>query len=69
MCFELGTATVEIVSRTGDVAHTLTDIDQERGANAIVDGRRGAGRIEALFLGSVAQKLVNVANWAVVVVP
>ncbi len=64
-----GVATVKIESRTGDVVRTLNDFVRENGADAIVVGRRGAGGLEAAILGSIAQKLVNLAECAVVVVP
>jgi len=34
-----------------------------------VVGKRGAGGLEAVLLGSIAQKLVNLAECAVIVVP
>ncbi len=65
----LGAATVEIESRSGDVARTLADIAKEKGADAIVVGKRGAGGVEAMLLGSAAHKLVSLAHCAVIVVP
>ncbi len=65
----LGAATVEIESRSGDVARTLADIAKEKGADVIVVGKRGAGGVEALLLGSAAHKLVSLAPCPVIVVP
>lgn len=65
----LGVATIKLESRIGDVAQTIIDIAQEKQADAIVVGRRGAGRISGLLLGSVSQKLVSLAPLPVIVVP
>jgi len=58
-----------IESLTGEVAGMLNDFAKEKGADAIVVGKRGAGGLEAVLLGSIAQKLVNLAECAVIVVP
>jgi nucleotide-binding universal stress UspA family protein len=65
----LGVATTLLESRTGEVAQTIIDIAQEKGAEAIVVGRRGAGRVAGLLLGSVSQKLVSLAPLPVIVIP
>jgi nucleotide-binding universal stress UspA family protein len=65
----LGVRATQLESRTGEVAQTLIDIAQEKAADAIVVGRRGAGRIAGLLLGSVSQKLVSLAPLPVIVIP
>ena len=65
----IGVAMIQLESRLGEVAQTIIDIAQEKEADAIVVGRRGAGRIAGLLLGSVSQKLVSLAPLPVIVVP
>lgn len=64
-----GASAVLIESRDGDVSPTIIQIAAERGAAGIVVGKRGAGRVEGLLLGSVSQKLVSLAPLPVTVVP
>ena len=64
-----GAATIELESRTGDVALTVIEIAHEKKADAIVVGKRGAGLITTLLLGSVSQKLASLAPVPVTVVP
>jgi len=64
-----GIKMIQLESRTGDVAQTIIEIAQEKGADAIVVGKRGAGRIAGLLLGSVSQKLVSLAQLPVTTVP
>jgi nucleotide-binding universal stress UspA family protein len=64
-----GIGTIELESREGDVAQSILDIAQEKSVDAIVVGKRGAGRIAGLLLGSVSQKLVSLAPLPVTVVP
>lgn len=66
---EAGVSTVQIESRMGDAAPTILEIARERGADAIVVGKRGAGRVAGLLIGSVSQKLVSLADVPVTVVP
>lgn len=65
----LGVPTVKIESRAGDVAKAILDVARERKADTIVVGKRGAGRVSRLMLGSVSQKLVLLARLPVTVVP
>ena len=55
--------------RTGPVAETIIEIAREEGADAIVVGKRGHGRVAGLLLGSVSQKVVCEAFCPVVVAP
>ncbi|MBI3517151.1 MAG: universal stress protein [Proteobacteria bacterium] len=64
-----GVTMVQLESRAGDVARTIIDIAREKKADAIVIGRRGAGRLAGLLLGSVSQKLISLAPLPVTTVP
>jgi nucleotide-binding universal stress UspA family protein len=65
----IGAADIQLESRDGDPAQAILDLAEDVAAEAIVVGKRGAGRVAGLLLGSVSQKLVSLANRAVVVVP
>ncbi len=65
----LGAPTVRLESRSGEVAPGLVDIAQECHADLIIVGKRGAGQLERLLLGSISQKLVNLSQIPVTVVP
>jgi nucleotide-binding universal stress UspA family protein len=64
-----GAGTIELESRVGEAAPTIIDIAREKGAEAIVVGRRGIGQVAGLLLGSVSQKLVSLAPLPVIVIP
>jgi len=64
-----GAPSIQLESRAGDVAETLIEIAKEKAVEAVVVGKRGAGRLERLLLGSVSRKLVNLAPLPVIVVP
>ena len=64
-----GIAMIQLESRAGDVAQTIIDIAREKEVDAIVVGKRGAGRMGGLLLGNVSQKLVSLAPLPVTVVP
>jgi nucleotide-binding universal stress UspA family protein len=64
-----GVGTVLLESRHGDIARTIIEIAQERKADAIVVGKRGAGRVEGALLGSVSQKLVVLSPLPLTVIP
>ncbi len=64
-----GAGVIHLESRTGDAAQTIIDIAREKGADTIVVGKRGTGRIAGLLIGSLSQKLVSLAPLAVIVVP
>lgn len=59
------TATEEI----GDPANALTAYCEQVGAGLLIVGRRGAGMVERLVLGSVADRLAHHAPCALLVVP
>jgi nucleotide-binding universal stress UspA family protein len=64
-----GATMIQLESRHGDVAQTLIDIAQQKPADIIIVGKRGAGRIAGLLLGSVSQKLVSLSPVPVTIVP
>ena len=64
-----GADQIQLESRAGDVAQSIIDIAKEKAADVIVVGKRGAGLVERLLLGSVSHKLVNLATLPVIVVP
>jgi nucleotide-binding universal stress UspA family protein len=64
-----GATTIQLESRPGEVAQVIIDIAREKPVDIIVVGKRGAGRIAGLLLGSVSQKLVSLSPVPVVIVP
>ena len=66
---DAGVSTIVLESRTGEVAQTIIDIAHEKNADAIVVGKRGAGRVAGVLLGSVSQKLVSFSPLPLTVVP
>jgi len=66
---ELGAPDVQSESQSGDVATSIIDVARRDGADVIVLGKRGLGRLTGLLLGSVSQKLVSLAPCAVIIVP
>ena len=65
----IGASEIELESRTGDPAQTIIDIAENKDVDAIVVGKRGAGRVVGLLVGSVSQKIVSLAQRPVIVVP
>ena len=55
--------------RIGGPAHGIDDIAKRAGADLIVVGTRGHTALSNLLLGSVAQRLLAIANQPVFVVP
>lgn len=53
----------------GNIGETIIEAARRHEADAIVLGKRGVGRLSALVLGSVSQKVVELASRPVVVVP
>ncbi|HUI21977.1 MAG TPA: universal stress protein [Methylocella sp.] len=64
-----GAATIQLESRSGDVAQTIIRIAQEKEADLIVVGKRGTGLVAGLLLGSISQKLVSLSPLPITVVP
>lgn len=59
---------VEYQVLQGDPAEELTRYAEEKGCDLIIVGRRGAGKLERLLLGSVSEKVVRLAKKADVLV-
>jgi nucleotide-binding universal stress UspA family protein len=55
--------------REGNMAETIIDAARHAQADLIVAGKRGLGRLSSLVLGSVSQRLVELAPCPVIVVP
>jgi nucleotide-binding universal stress UspA family protein len=53
----------------GDPAEVIIEAAAREKADIVVVGRRGRGRLSALLLGSVSQKVASLAPCTVVVVP
>lgn len=66
---KLGVASVRLESRRGEVAETIIEVAEATRVDAIVVGKRGAGRVAGMLLGSVSQKLVSLSPRVVMVVP
>jgi nucleotide-binding universal stress UspA family protein len=64
-----GVGAILLESRTGEVAQTIIKLAEEMKADAIVVGKRGAGRVAGALLGSVSQKLVVLSPLPLTVVP
>ena len=59
----------ETVQELGDPTWKLIDVAEERNADLIVIGKRGAGLAERVMLGSVADRLCHHSPVPVLVVP
>jgi nucleotide-binding universal stress UspA family protein len=63
-------SSLRIVDHVGpQPAHQIADIAREEGADLVVIGTRGHGRIAGLLLGSVVLRLLQVSPCPVVAVP
>jgi nucleotide-binding universal stress UspA family protein len=65
----LGAPTIVLESRSGDVAEMIMAYAKEKNVDTIIVGKQGTERLTEMLLGSVPQKLVNLAPCVVVVVP
>jgi len=65
---ELGAKTVDTKTANDDPADGIIDMASDVGADMIVVGHRGLGRIKTLLLGSVAHKVNQQADCTVVTV-
>jgi nucleotide-binding universal stress UspA family protein len=59
-----GAKAVETAVAAGSPAEVILDQSKKFGANLIVMGRRGLGRLPGLLLGSVSSKIVHLAECA-----
>lgn len=57
-----GAKEVVAVSGEGDPATVVIDEARTRGADLIVIGTRGLGKVEGMFMGSVSRKVTNLAE-------
>lgn len=65
---EDGVERVETLSADGDYADGILDAIDETGADIVVMGRRGLGRMRQLLLGSVSNKVVQHSGSAVLLI-
>ncbi len=65
----IGVTNIETQAAWGDAAEAIIAAASRIGADTIVVGRRGRGRLAGLLLGSVSQKVVTLAPCPVIVVP
>ena len=59
----------EAVEEIGEPASALADLCREKEADLLVVGRRGAGLVERLVMGSVADRVAHYAPCPVLIVP
>jgi nucleotide-binding universal stress UspA family protein len=52
----------ETLIRTGPIAETIGQVSRETGIDHIVMGTRGLSRIQGMLLGSVAMKVIHLAE-------
>ena len=65
----IGVGDVKLQTGWGDPAETIIDAVRRGKVDILVVGRRGRGRLSALLLGSVSQKVTSLAPCIVMVVP
>ena len=59
----------EATEEIGEPASALADVCRDRQADLLVVGRRGAGLVERLVMGSVADRVAHYAPCPVLIVP
>ena len=59
----------DTIEELGDPASRLVAVCDDQGADLLVIGRRGAGLVERVILGSVADRICHLAPCPVLVVP
>ena len=59
---EAGSIRFNTLVKTGLVAEAIAEVAESEGVNHIVMGTRGLGSIQGLLLGSVAMKVVHLAE-------
>ncbi len=65
---EMGVKTVDTKVGNGDYADEILEMAERAGADMIVVGRRGLGRLRKMLMGSVSGKIVQAADVTVVTV-
>ena len=58
-----------MVQELGDPVNRILAVCEERSADVLVIGRRGAGLMERVVLGSVADRLAHLSPCPVLIVP
>ena len=66
---KLGVSAVRLESRSGEPAAAIIEIAQEKKIDEIIVGKRGAGLVAGLLLGSVSHKLVSLSPMPITVIP
>lgn len=64
----IGVSSLETRVEPGDYAETILKVAEEIGADMIVVGSRGLGRLRGILVGSVSQKIIQHAHCSVLVV-
>ena len=59
----------ETFEEIGDPANQLAASAESQGADLLVIGQRGAGVVERLMVGSVADRLVHISRTPIMVIP
>ena len=65
----IGISDIKLRTGWGDPADTIIEFARREKTDVVVVGRRGRGRLSVLLLGSVSQKVTNLAPCLVMVVP
>jgi nucleotide-binding universal stress UspA family protein len=65
----IGVTAIRLEQRSGNAADEIIEIARNEGADAVVIGKRGRGRLSGMLLGSVSQKIVSLAPCVTIVVP
>lgn len=66
---EVGDVDIVVTEEIGDPAVALSSYCEQIGAGMLVVGRRGAGLVERIVLGSVADRLAHHAPCPLMIVP
>ncbi len=61
-CRDAGVTRVESKVMLGDPAEQIVEYARERGAELIVTGSRGFGKLKSLVLGSTSQKIAQISE-------
>jgi nucleotide-binding universal stress UspA family protein len=59
----------EAIEEIGEPATALSDVCRDQEADLLVVGRRGAGIVERMVMGSVADRVAHYAPCPVLIVP